>query len=73
MAVFRNHDIINELISQEISLRKKHGMTQAVLAMKMGTTQSNIARFESGNYNPTLKFLNKTAKALGVTLHTTFE
>ncbi|MDD3198200.1 MAG: helix-turn-helix transcriptional regulator, partial [Eubacteriales bacterium] len=27
--------------------------------------QSNISRFESGNYNPSLGFINKIANALG--------
>lgn len=37
---------------------------QAALAKKMKTKQSAIARLESGNYNPTLLFLAKVAKAL---------
>ncbi|MDR2446702.1 MAG: helix-turn-helix transcriptional regulator [Treponema sp.] len=31
----------------------------------VGTKQSNISRLENGNYNPTLEFLNKIAKAIG--------
>jgi predicted transcriptional regulator len=34
----------------------------------MGTKQSSIARLESGDYNPTISFLKKTAKALNSTL-----
>ena len=40
-------------------------MTQKQLAEKVGTKQSSIARLESGNYNPSLQFLQKVANALG--------
>ena len=32
-------------------------MTQEVLAERVGTKKSNISRFESGRYNPSLDFL----------------
>jgi predicted transcriptional regulator len=34
------------------------------LALKIGTKQPSIARFESGDYNPTISFLKKISKAL---------
>ncbi len=45
--------------------RIKRGLTQAQLAERVGTTQSAIARFESGAGNPTLGFLTKVSEALG--------
>ena len=54
-----------ELISQIIEVRKEQHMTQAELAQKVGTQKSNISRFESGNYNPSLDFLIKVAHSLG--------
>ena len=36
-------------------------------------TLSNISRFENGNSNPSLEFLQKMAACLGKTLHITFE
>ncbi|MCH5296017.1 MAG: helix-turn-helix transcriptional regulator [Treponema sp.] len=47
-------------------------MTQKQLAEKMGTRQSNIARLESGNYNPSLHFLQRVASALGKRLSISF-
>jgi ribosome-binding protein aMBF1 (putative translation factor) len=47
-----------------IKKRLSKGLTQASLAKKMGTKQSAIARVESGNYNPSIAFLEKIAKAL---------
>lgn len=62
-----------EIIRAEIKSRKAVGMTQKELAERMGTAQANISRFESGNYNPTLAFLQKMARSLGKTLKITME
>ena len=51
-----------------IEKRIKEGLTQKELAERMGTKQTAISRFESGNYNPTLSFLKKLTEALGVKL-----
>lgn len=51
-----------------LQLRKKRKMSQADLAKKIGTKQSNIARLESGQHNFTIGFLNKVTAALGATL-----
>ena len=48
-----------------IKARSKAGLTQEEVALKMGTTQSVIARLESGNGLPSVKTLNKYAKATG--------
>lgn len=52
-------------ISELISARTKKGITQKELAQKIGTKQSAIARFESGNVNPSLGFLEKMAEVMG--------
>lgn len=62
-----------EIIRAEIESRKVAGMTQAELAERMGTAQTNISRFESGRYNPSLAFLQKMAESLGKKLKITFE
>ena len=54
-----------EVISELISARIKKGITQKELARKIGTKQSAIARFESGNINPSLRFLEKLAEGMG--------
>ncbi len=51
-----------------IQKRVDEGLTQSELAEKVGTKQSAISRLESGNYNPTLSFLEKVAKALNLKL-----
>ena len=52
-----------EVVQQLKDARKAQDMTQEVLAE--GTKKSNISRFESGKYNPSLDFLIKVAGSLG--------
>jgi DNA-binding XRE family transcriptional regulator len=48
-----------------IKARIKAGMTQAQVAKRMGTTQSVVARIESGQNALNLKTLEKYAHAVG--------
>lgn len=57
-----------EAIEQIIRARKEQNITQSELAKRAGTQKSNISRFESGNYNPSLDFLAKLAESLGKSL-----
>ncbi len=57
-----------QLVSAIIEARIKGGLTQEALAQKIGTKQSAIARLESGNFNPSVSFLEKVSHALGLTL-----
>lgn len=52
-----------EIAYQILLLRKKEGISQAELAKKIGTKQTNIARLESGQQNFTIETLQKIAKA----------
>ena len=54
-----------EVVEQLMSARKAQNVTQEVLAERVGTKKSNISRFESGRYNPSLDFLIKVADSLG--------
>ncbi len=56
------------LIESVIQKRIDKKMTQGALAKKMKTKQSAISRLESGMSNPSIKFLQKVATALGGTL-----
>ena len=46
--------------------RIRRGLTQAELASAAGTTQSSIARLESGKHAPSLSFLRRVAGPLGL-------
>jgi ribosome-binding protein aMBF1 (putative translation factor) len=62
-----------QIISLLIDARNHEGLTQAQLAEKIGTKQAAVARFESGNYNPSLDFLEKVAAGLGKKLTVTLK
>lgn len=61
-----------EVIKQIIRARTAQHITQKELAERTGLKQSNISRLESGNYNPSIEFLQKVAKRLGKELHIEF-
>ncbi|MEK7211968.1 MAG: helix-turn-helix transcriptional regulator [Patescibacteria group bacterium] len=53
-------------------LRKREGISQAELAKKIGTKQSDVARMEAGEQNFTTEMLQKIATALNRNLKITF-
>lgn len=50
---------------QLIEARVRAGLTQEQLARRMGTTQSAIARLESGRISPSVRTLKKLADVTG--------
>jgi len=63
----REYDALNpqfQIIKSIIKKRMEKDVSQKELASIMGTKQSAISRFESGEYNPTISFLQKITKAL---------
>lgn len=61
------------LASALISARSHADMTQEDVAKAMGTTQTAIARLESGKSLPSTKTLQRFAKATGMRLKISFE
>ena len=57
-----------DLIRSIIEKRIEKNISQKELASRMGTKQSALSRFESGNYNPSLDFMQKVAQALDLKL-----
>lgn len=62
-----------ELARSVIEARTGAGLTQDQLAKRMKTTQSVIARLESGRTRPSTKTLAKLAQATGTRLKISFE
>ncbi len=60
---FNEHGKQLEIAYQILQLRRNRKMSQIQLAKKIGTTQSNIARMESGQQNFTTNTLSKIASA----------
>jgi transcriptional regulator with XRE-family HTH domain len=59
--------------SAMIAARTRAGLTQDELAERMKTTQSTIARLESGKSMPSGKTMKKFAEATGSRLRIVFE
>jgi predicted transcriptional regulator len=55
-----------------IDARKKAGLTQKELSDVTGISQADISRLEHGNGNPSLKTLQRIAKALQMSLKIEF-
>jgi ribosome-binding protein aMBF1 (putative translation factor) len=53
------------LVGAMLDARHKAGLTQEQIAVRMGTTQSVVARLESGRHMPSLELITRYAAALG--------
>jgi len=65
-------EIEYEIALELMKARLNAGLTQEEVACRMGTTQSVIARLESGKSLPSVKTLFNFAKATGKHLHFRF-
>jgi transcriptional regulator with XRE-family HTH domain len=61
-----------QIIRQVIELRIKSKLTQKQLAEKINDKQSNIARLENGNVNPSIDKLIKIANGLNADIEVKF-
>ena len=61
------------LIVEVARARMRSGLSQAQLAKRMNTTQSTVARLESGRGQPSTRTLTRFAKATGHRLKISFE
>ncbi len=55
------------------ALRLEAGLTQTVLAQKLGTTQSAVARMEAGHSRTSLESVERVAEALGCNFGLVFD
>ena len=62
-----------EIVRSLIQARIDAGLTQAELAERMSTTQSVIARLESGRVRPSTRTLERVAQSTGTQLKISFE
>ncbi len=64
--------LLHRLGGEIAELRVKAKLSQAQLAKKIGTKQSNVTRMESGEQNFTINMLDKIAHSLGKELKVSF-
>ena len=72
----KEYDALEEefaLAAEVAKARSRAGLSQAELARRMKTTQSTIARLESGRGRPSTRTLDRFAKATGHRLKISFE
>jgi len=57
-----------ELVADLVARREQQGLTQTVVAARMGTSQSAVARLERGDADVRVSTLERYAAALGAEL-----
>ncbi len=68
-AAYQALDIEYAIVNEMLSARRRAGLTQEVVAQRMGTTKSAISRLEAaGKHAPSLASLRRYAAAVGCTL-----
>jgi len=67
-ALYAKSQAKHDMICKVIDARVAKKMTQSDLAVKIGTKQAVISRFESGLSNPSYNFLQKIATAVDKSL-----
>ena len=67
------NNVRKSLVREYIYLRKLKGLTQAEVAERAGISRTNLSRFESGEYNPTLEMLVKLATAMDLDILVTLK
>ena len=64
----RDFDELANLIVALVSVRKSRKLTQSAIAERIGTTQSAISDLERVGGNPTIRSLQRYARAIGCEL-----
>ncbi|MDJ0637043.1 MAG: helix-turn-helix transcriptional regulator [Xenococcaceae cyanobacterium MO_188.B29] len=62
-----------EMASAQSAARTQAGLTQEELAQRMSAKQSQVARWEGGEQNATIKTLMRIAEATGTRLKISWE
>ena len=62
--IWEEETVKREVVKMLIQMRINEGLSQKELASRLDTSQSSIARLESGRGNPTLNFLIKLGNVL---------
>ena len=70
---YMQNNVRRTLAREYIYLRKLKGLTQAEVAERAGISRTNVSRFESGEYNPTLEMMVKLATAMDLDISVTLK
>jgi transcriptional regulator with XRE-family HTH domain len=69
----RRDEASGRLIGQLVELRRRRGLSQTVVAARMGTSQSALARLESGQSDARLSTVSRYVAALDADLDFTVQ
>lgn len=69
----RYYELQNKIAIAVCEYRYRNGMTQAALAKKLGVTQAMVSKYESGEYNISLKAAYFLFDKLGMTFNCTID
>lgn len=64
-SLVESHD---KLMEDLVAMRKRHRLTQEVVAERMGVSQPSVAAFERYDANPTLSSIRRYALAVGASI-----
>ena len=67
-AIYKYYDLLGEISVRIVDYRKEHALSQAQLADLLGITQAMVSRYESGDYNFSVRTLNDLCEKLGLSL-----
>lgn len=64
----RYYDILGDISVALVNYRSKHNLNQKQLSERLGVAQSMVSKYESGDYNISIKALNDLCGKLGFSL-----
>ena len=72
-SIYNYYNLLGEISARIVEYRMVHGLTQGQLAERLRITQGMVSRYESGEYNFSLKTLNDLCSSLGLELSVRLE
>jgi transcriptional regulator with XRE-family HTH domain len=70
--LFELDDLLLNFSMMVLNYRVAHGLTQKQLAEKIGVSQAMIAKYECGEFNPSLKTIWEVSRKMGFGVHLNF-
>ena len=64
--VFELDDLLLEFSMMVLNYRVAKGLSQKQLAEHLGVSQAMVAKYESGNFNPSLKTIWEVSRKMGM-------
>ncbi len=66
--MYSYYNLLGEISVRIVEYRRAHSLSQAQLAERLGITQAMVSKYESGDYNFSVRSLNDVCSKLGLGL-----